>query len=60
MSLTTIGTDEHVFLSGQTGTGKSFTAEVYLSGVTDVDVVKLDTKGKCMKGVKRKNQYGVD
>ncbi|MFO6595592.1 hypothetical protein [Bacillus cereus] len=38
MSLTTIGTDEHVFLSGQTGTGKSFTAEVYLSGVTDVNI----------------------
>jgi len=35
---------EHVFICGQTGTGKSVVAEVYLAGAKSV--VKLDTKGE--------------
>lgn len=35
---------EHVFICGQTGTGKSQVAEIYLAGYTNV--VKLDTKGE--------------
>jgi DNA helicase HerA-like ATPase len=35
---------EHVFVAGQTGTGKTFLAEVYLAGYNHV--VKLDTKGE--------------
>lgn len=40
-----IGTDEHVFIAGKTGTGKSKLAEIYLAGF-DTRVVKLDTKGE--------------
>lgn len=36
--------DEHVFICGQTGTGKSKVAEIYLAGADAV--VKLDTKGE--------------
>lgn len=39
-----IGNNEHVFVAGQTGTGKSFMTEVYLSGFQFV--VKIDTKGE--------------
>lgn len=39
-----IGTDEHVFIPGKTGSGKSFLAEVYLAGFEHV--IKLDTKGE--------------
>lgn len=39
-----IKTSEHVFICGQTGTGKSVLAEVYLAGYPNV--VKLDTKGE--------------
>ena len=39
-----IKTDEHVFIAGQTGTGKSFLAETYLAGFEYV--IKLDTKGE--------------
>lgn len=49
-----IGTDEHVFICGQTGTGKSFLAEVYLAGVTEVSVVKLDTKGEVYERRKKR------
>lgn len=37
-----INTDEHVFIGGMTGCGKSFLAECYLAGYDYV--VKLDTK----------------
>lgn len=39
-----IKTSEHVFITGQTGTGKSLVAEVYLAGYPNV--IKLDTKGE--------------
>jgi DNA helicase HerA-like ATPase len=39
-----IDTDQHVFIPGMTGSGKSVLAEVYLAGY--VNVVKLDTKGE--------------
>lgn len=39
-----IGTDEHVFVAGMTGSGKSFLAEVYLAGYQNV--IMLDTKGQ--------------
>lgn len=37
--------DEHVFIPGMTGSGKSVLAEVYLAGM-EQSVVKLDTKGE--------------
>lgn len=39
-----INSDEHVFICGKTGSGKSVVAEVYLAG--DDSVIKLDTKGE--------------
>ena len=45
-----IGTNEHVFVAGQTGTGKSFLTEVYLSGFQFV--VKIDTKGEYYERVR--------
>lgn len=39
-----IQNSEHVFITGQTGTGKSVVAEIYLAGMQNV--VKLDTKGE--------------
>lgn len=48
----TIGTDEHVFIAGKTGSGKSFLAEVYLAGFNHV--VKLDTKGEVFERRKKK------
>lgn len=39
-----IGIDEHVFIPGMTGSGKSFLAEVYLAGYKNV--IMLDTKGQ--------------
>lgn len=39
-----IPNDEHVFITGKTGSGKSFLAEVYLAGFEYV--AKLDTKGE--------------
>jgi len=48
----TIGTDEHVFIPGKTGSGKSFLAEVYLAGFNHV--VKLDTKGEVFERRKKK------
>lgn len=39
-----IATDEHVFIPGMTGSGKSVLAEIYLAGFDYV--VKLDTKGE--------------
>lgn len=49
-----IGVDKHVGIAGQTGTGKSVLAEIYLAGVTEVDVVKLDTKGEVYERRKKK------
>lgn len=46
-----IKNDEHVFIAGMTGTGKSFLAEVYLSGMDYV--VKLDTKGEYFERKKK-------
>ena len=40
-----IGMDEHVFVCGGTGSGKTFMCEYYLANV-DSMVVKLDTKGE--------------
>lgn len=42
--------DEHVFICGMTGTGKSVLAEVYLAGFNHV--VKLDTKGEYYERVR--------
>lgn len=39
-----INTDEHVFIAGKTGSGKSWVAEIYLAGMPNV--IKLDTKGE--------------
>lgn len=39
-----IKTDEHVFICGQTGSGKSFLKQAYLSGYKNV--ISLDLKGK--------------
>jgi hypothetical protein len=47
-----IATDEHVFIAGQTGTGKSLIAEIYLAGYDYV--VKLDTKGEYYERKKKK------
>ncbi|CKE76120.1 Type IV secretory pathway%2C VirB4 components [Streptococcus pneumoniae] len=47
-----IPTDQHVFITGQTGTGKSFLAEMYLRGYEYV--VKLDTKGEVFERRKKK------
>lgn len=44
MPRVTIEPDEHVFIPGMTGSGKSVLAEVYLAGFDHV--VKLDTKGE--------------
>jgi DNA helicase HerA-like ATPase len=44
MKSPTIKPSEHVFIAGQTGTGKSKLAEIYLRGYDHV--VKLDTKGE--------------
>lgn len=38
-----IKTDEHVFIAGQTGSGKSFLKQAYLSGYKNV--ISLDLKG---------------
>lgn len=39
-----IKNDEHVFIAGQTGSGKSFLKQAYLSGYKNV--ISLDLKGK--------------
>lgn len=60
MSKIKIGTDEHVFIAGMTGTGKSTIAEVYLAGFENV--VKLDTKGEVYERRKKKKGlwYGLE
>ncbi|MEK5046155.1 ATP-binding protein [Bacillus sp. FSL L8-0637] len=50
-----IATDEHVFIAGKTGSGKSFLAEVYLAGFEYV--VMLDTKGQSLE--RRKKGEGL-
>lgn len=47
-----IGTDEHVFIAGMTGSGKSVTAEHYLAGYANV--IKLDTKDEVSERRKQK------
>ena len=46
-----IGMDEHVFVCGGTGSGKTMLCEVYLANV-DSMVVKLDTKLECLQKLK--------
>jgi len=55
MQRPSIGEDQHVFICGQTGTGKSVVAEVYLAGMDYV--VKLDTKGEVYE--RRKKGQGL-
>ena len=52
MANPTIDPSEHVFISGQTGTGKSKLAEIYLAGFT-TPVIKLDTKGEVFERRKK-------
>lgn len=47
--------DEHVFIPGRTGSGKTFLCEVYLAGFDNV--VKLDTKNEYAD--KKKNRENV-
>lgn len=47
-----IGTDEHVFVAGMTGTGKTELAKAYLSQYPRV--VKMDTKGEALDDLKKK------
>ena len=47
-----IGMDEHVFICGGTGSGKTVLAEVYLSNVPSM-VVKLDSKLECFERMKK-------
>ncbi|PFW63024.1 DUF87 domain-containing protein [Bacillus sp. AFS075034] len=47
----TIPLDRHVFVTGQTGTGKSYLVEMYLRGYEHV--VKLDTKGEVFERRKK-------
>jgi ABC-type glutathione transport system ATPase component len=49
-----IKTDEHVFIPGMTGSGKSVLAEVYLAGF--MNVVKLDTKGEVYERRKKREK----
>lgn len=44
MIMEQIANDQHVFIAGMTGSGKSVLAEIYLSGYENV--IKLDTKGE--------------
>ncbi|MED1170207.1 ATP-binding protein [Bacillus paranthracis] len=46
-----IPTDQHVFIAGKTGSGKSFLAEVYLAGYDHV--IMLDTKGQSLERRKK-------
>ena len=52
MSKIKIGPDEHVFVPGMTGSGKSFLAEVYLAGF-EQSVIKLDSKGEVFERRKK-------
>lgn len=53
MAQITIRPDEHVFVPGMTGSGKSWLAEIYLAGF-ETSVVKLDTKGEVYERRKKK------
>lgn len=46
-----IGMDEHVFVCGGTGSGKTILCEAYLAHV-DSMVIKLDTKLECLQKLK--------
>lgn len=54
-----IPTDEHVFIAGKTGSGKSYLAEIYLAGYDHV--VMLDTKGQSLERRKKGKElwYGL-
>lgn len=54
MGIATIGQDEHVFIPGMTGSGKSVLAEIYLAGAAFPHVVMLDTKGQVYERRKKK------
>lgn len=56
-----IGTDEHVFVCGGTGSGKTMLCEVYLSNI-DSMVIKLDTKLEVFEKQKQGKPiwYGLD
>lgn len=47
-----IGMDEHTFVCGGTGSGKTMLCEVYLANV-DSMVIKLDTKLECLEKLKQ-------
>lgn len=47
-----IGMDQHVFICGGTGSGKTVLAEVYLANVPSM-VVKLDSKLECFDRLKK-------
>lgn len=49
--MATIRTDEHVFIVGMSGSGKSYFAESYLANYEYV--IKLDTKGEYFERVKK-------
>jgi hypothetical protein len=53
--------DEHVFIAGKTGSGKSVLAEVYLAGF-DTPVIMLDTKGQVYERRKKNKElwYGLE
>jgi len=52
MSTNRIGLDQHVFIAGMTGSGKSHLARAYLSVFPRV--VKLDTKGEALDDIRKK------
>lgn len=49
--------DEHVFIAGKTGSGKSYLAERYLAG--EKHVVMLDTKGETLMRLRDKKPLWV-
>lgn len=56
-----IGMDEHVFVCGGTGSGKTILCEVYLANVPSM-VIKLDSKLECFEKLKKNKPvwYGLN
>ena len=56
-----IGMDEHVFVCGGTGSGKTLLCEAYLANVESM-VIKLDTKLECFEKLKQNKPiwYGLN
>lgn len=56
-----IGIDEHVFVCGGTGSGKTMLCEAYLANI-DSMVIKLDTKLECFEKLKQNKPlwYGLN